>query len=417
MEFAPYDDTELDVKFDLCLVFDTYEDGDISEESQAVLDRIVMAVGRKYVHQFISDYGEKFVLIRASITKLKSIAERRGIRLLVSPNECLSLLSRGNTDVGISPIFLTENSDITPLDPHDYIYIKYKSSVDDLFWRSAGQSHPFTPRIKLQLLLDWIAEPQWKGGAGISLRDEVNAGSISSYFPLHQYSLKKKISERWKLSLRYWDQPVNMIRNYFGDRIGIYVCFSAHLLEWYLLPLLLGVAFQIVSIYFDDRSRYETIIFGYVVGLWAILVAKSWSNKERLQGVYWGDYWAQFACVPRVEQRRPAYRGFRLPSHIDGSDDLHSSIDLQRCLNLISNSIMGLCVMFVLGCVCGAFYVRHILHGIAGVSPYAQWICAGLLAIQVNGLGLVFRYIVRGIVSFENHKTDRSMENSYAGNT
>ena len=65
----------------------------------------------------------------------------------------------------------------------------------------------------------------------------VGDGSILAYYPLHVPGRVQQLSACWlPWRVMPWEQPIDMIRDYFGEKIGMYFEFLGHYTTW-LLPL------------------------------------------------------------------------------------------------------------------------------------------------------------------------------------
>lgn len=127
------------------------------------------------------------------------------------------------------------------------------------------------------------------------------AGAVSDHFNVHTAE-RDRIAISWKehrfklmwgmLTGNYMNemQPINFIKEYYGEKFGFYFAWLTHYTAW-LIPLgLTGLAFGIAIIItqyeeFGAETKHImasplVVLYGIIVMLWITLMHESWKRKE-----------------------------------------------------------------------------------------------------------------------------------------
>lgn len=127
------------------------------------------------------------------------------------------------------------------------------------------------------------------------------SGIIEDHFPMHKRNQVKQIQESFKHyrsrllssfrasgpAFQKHFQPINMIKNYYGEKYAFEYAYLMHYQSWLFVPSFLGLL-----LFFYQVSRYlETgdfklaldsemnAPFGLFVSIWATLFVESWKKK------------------------------------------------------------------------------------------------------------------------------------------
>ncbi len=65
-----------------------------------------------------------------------------------------------------------------------------------------------------------------------------------------------------------WKIPITSIKNYFGEKVGLYFAFYAHYSYCLVLPALLGFACQVVVLVTDNYSHPVLPFYAVFMGVW-----------------------------------------------------------------------------------------------------------------------------------------------------
>jgi len=255
---------------------------------------------------------------------------------------------------------------------------------------------------------------------------------LTNVFALHHRKKVEKLAHSWleKWSVMPWNQPFNEIRNYFGEKIGIYFVFVGHYCLWLLIPVIIGVPFQlgVWAPYLrhggeSDYSNAFTPVFSFFIALWAVCMLEFWKRKEKTVAIEWGTEGCE-----EDEPDRPTFRGRHIKSFIDGHDGYQYYPSKRRhCSITIAYSVIGFCLLCVIGVVAGIYYGQNV----ARLSPQlgcgtddatddkqkscfanAQSISSILNAVQIQVSNAVFPTIAWYLTENENNRTDTQFQDS-----
>ena len=92
--------------------------------------------------------NEIFVLIKASIDKLRVTAEKLEFRMLLDPKELQKVIEEGNPGKNIAPRVVPHRPDIIPFEPYDLIFGRYTRDVPESLYKiDPFLKHPFNVNL------------------------------------------------------------------------------------------------------------------------------------------------------------------------------------------------------------------------------------------------------------------------------
>ncbi len=218
-------------KFEICLVFPSDPSTrSLSPEGQEIMKKITDSLGQKNVLMYFSvDRDEIFALIRADLEKIKFFADSADYKVLLSEEGIISQAKAGWPESNY------ELNTITPYRPFENLYGNYHMQPEfaHMYANADGVNHPFSPRIRLDIMKRLIEQPTDSGGMGIKLRQlqkipkDGSKPILMSAFPLHDREAMKVVQDAWYSweNILPWNQPFDLIKDYFGPKIALYYMF------------------------------------------------------------------------------------------------------------------------------------------------------------------------------------------------
>ena len=147
---------------------------------------------------------------------------------------------------------------------YDFIYSKYVNDDDKkhLFKKAPSRDDPFRSTDRIKLLYTMIEGESFRGGADIDVGgclaafeefgfaegddDKYGTYGIMAAFPLHDAAAVNELYDAWVVTWQYpWNQPVSLLRSYFGEKAGLYFGFLSHYCAWLMGLGLVGIAVEI----------------------------------------------------------------------------------------------------------------------------------------------------------------------------
>lgn len=229
------------------------------------------------------------LLVRAPIDVLRLYAEDIGYQMKLDPDVMAKMCASGLPEFDIKPITINQDPNVSKYNPYEHVYQRYSSRVpEELYWRPANSlyAHPFEAKERLRLLATLMEmKPKW-GGENLKMRRYIAMGKVLGYFPLHQPEELRALSKIWlHWKVMPWNQPFYAIKEYFGEKIGLYYLFMGHYTRWLLAPAFIGFGLQLFCWFYYDTIRQgfnsqAMPFFSAFICLWAIIMLEFWKRKQ-----------------------------------------------------------------------------------------------------------------------------------------
>lgn len=256
---------------------------------------------------------------------------------------------------------------------------------------------------------------------------------VKTYFPLHRiWEMERSLNlppqlldhtegaderinlkSQWKQNTIF--QPVNLIRTYFGEKIGFYFMYLESYSLWICGLAAIGILFLLVTVTnLDQVANFEAEeIYCFLTITWSSLFLEMWKRRQAKYGIKWGQTFAAEAEIVR-----PEFQGKLRRSPVD--DDMFELYDhsgKQVLFKLLGFVISLLFACLTIAAIAGILYERYRVRDSGGVMV-AGYDLSGTLfgflsAIQIEVFNRLFEYIAHRTTVWENHRTQRDFENSY----
>lgn len=122
---------------------------------------------------------------------------------------------------------------------------------------------------------------------------------ILDHFPVHMPERELIVASwnnyRWRLAVGMIFrgflknmQPLNFIKDYFGEKFGFYFAWLIHYTGWLIPVAIIGVAFGIAMVVDGNKKGIEAdhylanplnIIYALIIMIWITLFVESWKRK------------------------------------------------------------------------------------------------------------------------------------------
>ena len=236
----------------------------------------------------------------------------------------------------------------------------------EMFAKADGFKHPFSGSHRMKLIMSIMQETKDRGGCELNLKKLEADTSVLAYYPLHNERMIKRLEGQWlPLKIHPWDLPIDEIREYFGEKIGIYFEFLGFYTTW-LIPLTIaGVCcFVEIVVRLGTEGDYgEAIATGYSVPLfalftsiWSQLFLEYWKRAEVTKAMEWGQ--TEFE---EEESERPDFEGDFENSHIDGQRHRYFPQAERDKRQKYSAFVIMSMITLVIGLVGIIFYIKFVM--------------------------------------------------------
>lgn len=372
---------------------------------EEIIERLLLANLDLYMF-YSSDEEQKyiFIKIKASVDVLKQHAEQIGYPLRVD-----EIYARDHIDIPHASI--ANDPNITKLTPYEYIYIPYNGEKQGMFANASGYNHPFSPTVRIKLILS-IMQTFGTGCCSMNLEKLIASKSIVSYFPLHDAESRDILAKHWfplHINPRY--QPFDEIKEYFGEKVGIYYAFFGHYTSW-LGPLSIAGLIVCLDIIIESaiyKNFGEALVSGYLipfycifVSFWAQFMLEYWKRKEVTMAMEWGQ--TEFE---ETESDRAQFNGDFIQSVINGKRIKYFSPREKFKRLVYSYGIIMLMILLVIGCVSLIFFFQYLLNERVSddnVKTDGSSLASVGSAIQIVVLKLIYDGVAKHLTNLENHR-------------
>jgi hypothetical protein len=198
---------------------------------------------------------EVYCKVRAPLPRLKQEADRSNFNLLLDPVALKAAAMMGVYDRGVmlvKPIKIVDEKHASPLAPFEFIYGEYINDDDDngkrvapLYTKYPPNQTPFSGVHRRKLILQ-ILEAQHVtpfNGCGLDIGRLITEQAVMAFYPLHNELLVKKLKGSWlKMCAFPWQQPYDEIKDYFGEKVGLYFRWLGNYTAWLVFPAVFGIA-------------------------------------------------------------------------------------------------------------------------------------------------------------------------------
>ncbi|KAM4028940.1 anoctamin-10 isoform 1-T1 [Anomaloglossus baeobatrachus] len=252
--------------------------------------------------------------------------------------------------------------------------------------------------------------PQSKLYPGKSIvRRMKTSGVLIQIFPLHDKEELKRLSFQWYRQIKFAYQPIDKIRHYFGDTIGLYFGF----LEYFTLALipmaLIGIPYYFFA--WEDYDKY--VIFATFNLVWSTVILEVWKRYCSTMTYRWGT----LLMKRQFEEPRPGFHGVLGINPVTGKKEpTYSSLKRQLRIYLVSVPFVCLSLYF-------AIYVMMIYFDLEGwaiaydheqqstFSNLLLFVPSIIYAIVIEIMNRIYRYAAEFLTNYENHRLESSHQN------
>jgi len=206
-----------------------------------------------------------------------------------------------------------------------------------------------------------------------------------------------------------WEQPLDDIRAYLGEKVALYFQFLGHYTTW-LLPLsVMGFAVFLDVAAEGNVNAPSVPFFALFVALWAVLMLEYWKRTES-----WTAMRTGMAGFETEQRDRPSYFGTEMKSHVDGKEIKYFPRSERNKRMFESLCVIAAMITTVIGLVALIFYLKwYLAHNATGFfSDNAATIASLLNAVQIQVMNYIYGEMATWLTERENHRTDIQYEDS-----
>ena len=117
-----------------------------------------------------------------------------------------------------------------------------------------------------------LQAPTRQGGCGLEITQWMHLKKVLACFPLHdRFVLEKLKAETMDWRSVPWTTPIYDLKEYFGEKIGLYSVFMGFYSIWLIIPSVIGLAFQLVVWGTLNFSSPVLPFYSVVITIWGMV--------------------------------------------------------------------------------------------------------------------------------------------------
>lgn len=276
---------DLASEFEFCMVLPCTKK-DFTPRGKEIVNLMMQMGLELFIYHASQEAKEIMVLGRTPLEVVREFAESSEYYMMLDPVQARTQLEKGDPERNIAPVFIEHRPDICNVAPFDFIYVPYHSRREALYAKTvqccgnnattditsttnnstknssinnasatiavaSTRNHPFREIDRLKLTAMMLQSPTHTHS--IQIRQSILDGHIIDVFPLHNYAKKCLLREQWT---EYPINPLPLVglKEYFGEKVGLYFAFAQHLSTSLVYPVCLGVPLQVVVYLYADKA-------------------------------------------------------------------------------------------------------------------------------------------------------------------
>lgn len=235
-------------------------------------------------------------------------------------------------------------------------------------------------------------------------------------FCLHSEKPLDYLKGEWAtLGKMFSAQPLDKIRNYFGEKASLYFAWMEMYKNFMVSAGIIGLIIQVFLLvgYFDETEKewgkYLQIFFALFLAFWASFFDQVWTRKEKIFAWKWGT-----TSFYEEEEQRGEFKGKMHRDPVTNKMKRKRTKEWWYALSkFISYSIIFVIIVGVLIIIWTIMFFRWFL--INDQMTTIGHIAGGVLnAVQIRIMNIIYDKIATLLNDWENHETETEYNNRLA---
>jgi hypothetical protein len=245
-------------------------------------------------------------------------------------------------------------------------------------------------------------------------------GIINTFFPAHVESSRIELSNNWGSFVKFFKlQDIQKVREYFGERLGMYFAWLEFMLIWMATAGLVGLtlfAVQEGTGGIEDTddglvaSEICLLVMALFLPVFATILEQLWLRRQNVLAWEWG----QLKGKHINKEQRPEYKGKYMKDPISGKFiKVELMTRFKRFKRIFSFSVILLFTIAALAALIAIFTYRASL----AQDSWGPRIIGIVNALQIKIFNIVtsiqvYKYVATHLNNWENHATNNDYENA-----
>ena len=205
---------------------------------------------------------------------------------------------------------------------------------------------------RIKIIMSILESAVHNDGCGLNLNRLCVEKAVLAVYPLHDDDELLMLQSKWITAFAWpWNQPIERIKDYFGEKIALYFCWLGHYTTWligasvlgsitYVVVVLASLAHESDDVPYEASPTNPVPLFAFLMALWATFFLEYWKREEKRRAMMWG-----MVGFEDTEEDRPEYEGLDIRSPINGGPDTYFPAAEKNKRVLASQTIIVLCAV------------------------------------------------------------------------
>jgi len=363
-----------------------------------------------------------------------------------TPRTIKALCERGREEShGWKPTRFSTGNKLFPKDtsPYEGMYCAYdqqRDSADDIPYLKFGDGAPpqaFDNVMRIKLISSIIEAPVANQGCGLKLKDLTSYRACLACFPLHDHLALTFLQQKWmRICTLPHRQPEDDIKNYFGEKIGLYFVWLGHYTKWLMTASLVGLgAWTSIAALGNNPDSPAIPYFTVFMCVWTTLYLESWKRAEKRTALRWG-----MIDFEQEQQSRPEFEAiaFFRESPVTGLQEKYFPPEKRNPVLLYSNFVSSSYIVTVAAGIIAIYWFKAWLssplpfgkvylgkgptdddEGGANNGTFALGgiIGSAMNAVQIQVMNTIYEAVALRLTNAENHRTETQFEDALISKT
>lgn len=278
-----------------------------------------------------------------------------------------------------------------------------------MYLKSETSDSPISINNRLKLIYYLLTAPKSNGGCNLPITSMIYHKQMLFCFPLHdRRHTDQLLKSIFDFTQPLWHTPFYDIKEYFGEKIGLFNVFIGHYTQWLIIPSIVGLAFQLVVWATNTKTFSSPVLpfYSVLVTIWGIIMLEYWKRREATVALWWGT-----TTFEAKEQERPDFKGEVIYSYIDGSQILYVPDSIEK--RKIGSSVIVVSTFVVIMCATlgSIYFLRFSIDNRIGSSE-ASYVASALTTAVILTMNTVYQTVAKWLTDNENHRTDTLYEDA-----
>jgi len=258
--------------------------------------------------------------------------------------------------------------------------------------------------VERQTLIRYIIERALGGDGTTSYEiDKLLGKGVMDLYPTHSAIEQGDLIDMWAsfgLKMLTTRQPIEKIRDYFGEEIALYFAFLGHYTQWLVIAAVFGLIVEFMMAE-DGKANGDSewaYINGAFIVIWASLFLRYWEREENSLQVKWDTQDHEDEEMDRYE-----FQGTFEISPMTLDLELVFSDSERNWRYAWTWSCMAICIGVVLmNSICVILVKQKLMDAFGPIGGSAGGI---FNAVTVAILNMIYKGIAYRMNEYENHQT------------